>query len=94
MSYDKYRNWEKQSFAHDELKLQVTKDLEETRDITDKLEILDSFQAYVERQHQKELAEALALLVIDKAIRPLLVEFVKSRMPGSYPISRPRMVKQ
>ena len=94
MPYDKYRNWKRQSFADDEIKNQVIKDLEDTKDLTDKLEILDSFEVYVERNQQAELAEHFALLVLNYAIRPLLVQFAKSKMPGSMPISRPRAVKQ
>ncbi|GAH37611.1 unnamed protein product, partial [marine sediment metagenome] len=90
MPYDKYRNWKKQGFVDDGIKLQVIKDLEDTKDPIDKLEILDSFEVYVERNQQEELAEHFALLVLNYAIRPLLVEFAKSKMPGSMPISRGR----
>ncbi|GAI91637.1 unnamed protein product, partial [marine sediment metagenome] len=69
---------------------QVLKDIHEVEDETDKLEILDSFEAYVERSRQEELAEHFARLVLNYVIGPLLVEFAKSKMPGSMPISRPR----
>ena len=91
MSYDKYRNWKPRTLHDvDTLKRQVLKDIHEAEDETDKLEILDSFEAYVERSRQEDLAEHFALLALDYAIRPLLVEFAKSKMPGSMPISRPR----
>lgn len=40
MPYDKYRNWGKRSLSDNEIKGQVIKDLEETVDPTEKLEIL------------------------------------------------------
>ncbi|GAH37063.1 unnamed protein product [marine sediment metagenome] len=91
MSYDKYRNW-KSKAPHDvdTLRQQVLKDIHEAEDEIDKLEILDSFEAYVERSEQEDLAEHFAFLVLDYVIRPLLVEFAKSKMPGSMPISRSR----
>ena len=91
MSYDKYRNWKPRTLHDvDTLKRLVLMDIHEAEDEIDKIEILDSFEAYVERNQQEELAEHFALLVLKNAIGPLLVEFVKSRMPGSMPISRPR----
>lgn len=91
MPYDKYRNWKPRT-PHDvdTLKGQVLKDIHEAEDEIDKLEILDSFEAYVERNEQEELAEHFALLVLSYLIRPLLVEFAKAKMPGSMPIGRPR----
>lgn len=91
MPYDKYRNW-KPTTLHDvnRLKQQVLKDIHEAEDETDKLEMLDSFEAYVERNRQEELAEHFAHLLLDNVIGPLLIEFAKSKMPGSMPISRPR----
>ena len=91
MSYDKYRNWKpKAPHDVDTLKRQVLKDIHEAEDEVDKLEILDSFEAYVERNRQEELAEHFARLVLNYVIGPLLVEFTKSKMPGSMPIHRPR----
>jgi len=60
MPYDKYHNW-KPTTLHDvdTLKRQVLKDIHEAEDEIDKLEILDSFEAYVERNQQEELAEHL-----------------------------------
>ena len=91
MSYDKYRNWKPRTLHDvDTLKRLVLMDIHEAEDEIDKIEILDSFEAYVERNQQEELAEHFALLVLNNTIRPLLVEFVKSRMPGSMPMSRSR----
>jgi len=91
MSYDKYHNW-KPGTLHDvdTLKRQVLKDIHEAEDETDKLEILDSFEVYVERNQQEELAEHFARLVLNNVIGPLLVEFSKAKMPGSLPIHRGR----
>lgn len=96
MPYDKYRNWKPRTLHEvDTLKRQVLSDINEAEDEIDKLEILDSFEACVERKHQEELAERFALLFLDSAIQPLLVEFAKSKMPGSMPVGRPRVsVKQ
>ncbi|GAH46437.1 unnamed protein product [marine sediment metagenome] len=95
MAYDKYRNWKPLTLHDaDTLKRQVLKDIHEAEDEIDKLEILDSFEACVERNNQEELAVDFALLIMKYAIQPLLVEFAKSKMPGSMPISRPRAVKQ
>lgn len=94
MSYDKYRNWKAETpFDVNTLKQQVLKDIHEAEDEIDKLEILDSFEAYVERNQQGELGERFALIALDYLIRPLLVEFAKSKMPGSMPTSRSRMAK-
>lgn len=95
MPYDKYRNW-KTSLGGDDIKEQVLRDLLATvapggvGDDIDRLEILDSYESFVERKHDEELAEHFALLILNNMIRPLLVEFTKSRMPGSMPISRGR----
>lgn len=91
MLYDKYRNW-KLGTLHDvgTLKQQILKDIHEAEDEIDKLEILDSFEVYVERNQQEELAEHFALLVLHNVVQPLLVEFAKSKMPGSMPMGRPR----
>ena len=94
MPYDKYRNWKLGTFQElENLKQQVLKDVQEAEAEVDKLEILDSFEVYVERNQQKVLAEQFALSVLNNVIRPLLVEFAKSRMPGSMPISRSRQTQ-
>ena len=91
MLYDKYRNWKPKALHDvDTLKRQVLKDIHEAEDETDKLEIIDSFEAYVERNRQEDLAEHFARLVLNNVIGPLLVEFAKSKMPGSMPIHRAR----
>jgi len=88
--YDKYRNWGSDSPTHEGIKKQVLEDLKGTDDDTDQLEILDSFEAYVEREQQNELAVHVAKLAADHVLLPLLSDFLKARMPGSYPISRGR----
>lgn len=91
MSYDKYRNWKSQDVVLTDLKEQVIKDLEETVDPIEKLEILDSFEVYVRRDNGADLAEYLASLALRTVLRPLLIEFAKANMPGVSPIGRPRM---
>ena len=91
MPYDKYRYWKRGSLGALDIKSQVIKDIEQTNDSTEKLEIIDSYEVYVERNQQDELAEHFARLVLNDIIQPLLVEFAKSKMPGSMPICRPRV---
>ena len=90
MPYDKYRNWGPDLPYHEGIKKQVIEDLQATEDEIDKLEIVDSFEAYVERQQQNDLAEHVARLATNYVVLPLLSDFLKARMPGSRPISRPR----
>ena len=90
MPYDKYRNWGSDSPTHEGIKKQVLEDLKGTDDDTDQLEILDSFEAYVERQQQNELAEHVARLAANYVILPLFSDFLKARMPGAMPITRGR----
>ena len=86
MPYDKYRNWKPRTalgfgtkvYDIDALKRQVLKDIHEAEDETDKLEILDSFEVYVERHQQEELAEHFALLLLRNAIQPLIAKTKKS----------------
>lgn len=92
MPYDKYRNWGPDRPIHAGIKKQVLEDLQGTDDEIDKLEILDSFETYVERQQQQDLAEHVASLATTYMILPLLTDFLKARMPSSMPISRPRAV--
>lgn len=93
MAYDKYRNWGPDLPIHGGIKKQVLEDLKGTDDDIDQLEILDSFEVYVERQQQNELAEHVARLATDYILFPLLSDFLKARMPGSMPISRGRPVQ-
>lgn len=88
--YDKYRNWGPDLPSHEGIKKQVLKDLKATDDETDQLEILDSFEVYVERQQQQELAEHVSRLATNYVLLPLLTDFLKARMPGSMPLSRGR----
>lgn len=93
MAYDKYRNWGPDKPNHEGIKRQVLEDLNETDDEIDRLEILDSFESYVERQQQNELAEHVARLATNYIILPLLGDFLKARMPGSMPMGRGRPTK-
>ena len=91
MPYDKYRNWKLGTpYEADKLKRQVLEDIQGAEDETDRLEILDSFEAYVERTHTAELAEHLSHQILF-VVRPFLIAAIHGKLPGSMPISRPRM---
>lgn len=91
MPYDKYRNWPPGTpFETDRLKRRVLEDIQETEDETDRLEILDSFEAYVERVNTAELAEHLSNQILLVA-GPFLTGAILSKLPSPMPISRPRM---
>lgn len=90
MSYDKYRNWKPGTpYETDKLKRQVLEDLGEAEDEIDRLEILDSFEAYVERTNTAELAKHLSNQILF-VVRPFLTAAILGKLPGSMPISRPR----
>lgn len=90
MPYDKYRNWKPGTpYEVDTLKQQVLKDIYEAEDETDKLEILDSFEAYIERVNTAELAEHLSNQIL-LAAGPFLTGAILSKLPSPMPISRPR----
>lgn len=91
MSYDKYRNWKLETpWEMNQLKEQVLKDLqEETGDEIDKLEILDNFEAAVERAHTADLAAHLSNQIL-LIVRPFLIAAIHGKLPGSMPQSRPR----
>ena len=90
MPYDKYRNWKPGTpYETNRLKQQVLDDIQEAEDEEDRLEILDSFEAYVERAHTAELAEHLSHQILLVA-RPFLTGAILSKLPSPMPISRPR----
>jgi len=90
MPYDKYRNWKLDTPSDgNKLKEQVLKDIEETSDEIEKLEILDSFEAAVERAHTAELAEHLSNQIL-LIVQPFLTAAIQGKLPGSRPLSRPR----
>ena len=90
MQYDKYRNWKPGTLCEtDRLKRQVLEDIQETEDEIDRLEILDSFEAYVERRNTAELAEHISNQILLVA-GPFLTGAILSKLPSSVPISRPR----
>lgn len=91
MSYDKYRNWKLGApYETEALKRQVLKDIQGAEDETDRLEILDSFEAYVERAHTADLAEHLSHQILF-IVRPFLTASILGKLPSSMPMSRPRM---
>ena len=90
MPYDKYRNWKTGTPSEmNKLKELVLKDLEETGDEIEKLEILDSFEVAVERTHTAELAEHLSNQILILA-QPFLTAAIQGKLPSSMPLSRPR----
>lgn len=93
MPYDMYRHWSGKgiSLNRSEIERQVLSDLDKYTDETDKLEVLDSFRAFVEREEQKDLAEHFSN-VLFRAIQPLLTDTIFARMPGSMPVHRGRPV--
>lgn len=94
MSYDRYRSWDvKLPMEMNKLKDQVLNDLLEATEEVDKLEILDSFQAAVERAHTAELAEHFSNQILF-LVQPFLTAAIQGKLPASSPISRPRMARQ
>lgn len=92
MPYDKYRNWDVSTHMRmDKLKEQVLQDLREIdpEDEVSPLEILDSFEAAVERAHTAELAEHLSNQIL-LLVQPFLTAAINAKLPASMPISRPR----
>ncbi len=98
MSYDRYRHWNPPpsgccpvGSARPDLKEQVLKDLAATSDHTDQLEILDSFEAYIQRAYLHEISAAVADTIM-RLVRPFLVGGIQSQMPLVYPVRRGRPV--
>lgn len=90
MQYDKYRNWKPGTpYETDRLKRQVLEDIQAAEDETDRLEILDSFEAYVERMNTAELAEHISNQILLMA-GPFLTGAILGQVPFSMPRSRPR----
>ena len=101
MSYDKYRNWPLPGrMAHpsilgmqrQSLEELVLKDLSETEDEIEKLEILDSFAAYCKRVYGQEFAESSAALA-GQQLGALLAPIFLSRLPEVNPFHRARSHK-
>ena len=67
----------------------MLRDLQATKDEIDQLEILDSFEAAVERAHTAELAEHLSNQILFLA-QPFLTAAINAKLPTSMPISRGR----
>ena len=91
--YDKYRDWKPGNFSEvDKLKRQVLHDLQEAPEEIDKLEILDSFEAFVERANTADLGEHLSNQILF-IVRPFLIAAIQGKLPSSMPVSRPRKVE-
>lgn len=90
MSHDKYRNWKPGTPSEmNKLKRQVLDDLQGTSDEIDQLEILDSFEAAVERAHTADLAEYLSNQILF-IVQPFLIAAIQGKLPNSMPVSRGR----
>ncbi|MBA7662889.1 hypothetical protein ES703_70922 [subsurface metagenome] len=90
MPYDKYRDWKPGTpYETNRLKQQVLGDIQEAEDEIDRLEILDSFEAYVERVNTAELAEHLSNQIL-LAAGPFLTGAILSKLPSPMPMPRPR----
>jgi hypothetical protein len=103
MPFDKYSNWpfpfHRPSYPPPPeirrpitIEEQVISDLEMTKDVVDKLEILDSYAAYSKRSYRAELAEQLSISVgqqLERILRPT----IETWLPEIRPPSRPRMSK-
>jgi len=90
MSYDKYQNWGPDLPSHTGLKHQVIIDLANSTEDFERLEILDSFEVYVERENQKNIADTLAVQLATNVVILLLSDFIKARLYKPMPVSRPR----
>lgn len=101
MTYDKYRNWpihgRMRAMANAPFSMntpsalpeQVLKDLGLPMDDIEKLEILDSFAAWVKRDYQMEISEMLAGQLLSQGL-PFLISGISGQMPPIQPITRPR----
>ncbi len=97
MAYDKYRNWPIKSTAIPimrgmELKEVVLQDLAAAADLTEKLEILDSFEAWVKRGYSNQLAQELSEVIL-KGAAPMLSTIINSKIPSVTVTGRPRVGK-
>lgn len=98
MSYDKYRNWPLRSksgnvfpvFPSTGIEKQVIEDLEEAKDPIEKLEILDSFAAYAQRDHQMRLAQECSYHIA-RLLASILESFILEKMPLVQPVARGRV---
>ena len=89
MPYDKYRYWTTEPTPslrpYRDIEEQVVIDFLEAKEQVDRLEILDSFQVYVERCYRKALLLEISQMVLSKLGGPLagaLATFVPEPMPS------------
>ena len=89
MPYDKYRNWPLPSLSGNifpviqgtNIEEQVLKDLAETEDKIDKLEILDSYAAYAKRAYQEECARYFTVRIA-QVLGNILEPTILSKLPS------------
>lgn len=95
--YDKYQNWPlpRQSgnvfpvMRTYDIERQVLKDLADTEDEIDKLEILDSYAAYAQRAYRQEYSQYLSQW-IGQTLSIILEPNILSRLPKAEPVHRGR----
>lgn len=98
MNYNSYRNYHINKLggispSQTDIKEQVLKDLDGLSDHIDKLKILDSFEAYIEREHNATIATGLANLITNTIASSISI-IILDKMPPVSPIARGRMVKK
>jgi hypothetical protein len=97
MSYDKYRNWDtrplSRGWSGTDIKKQVLLDLAATSDETDKLEILDSYEVYVQRCFIKQIAGAMSQWVT-AFFAPFIAGAIQNQLGNPMPSGRARRVPQ
>ena len=89
MPYDIYKINTDRGMGGQYIEDKVLADLERYTDRIDRLEVLDSYRAFVERVQQRDLANHLANMLFRLA-QPILEELILARMPGSLPLHRGR----
>lgn len=92
-NYDRFRNWPPRGGLGQDVKDEVLRLLAETTDPVGKLEILDSFEVYVQRQCRHELSQSLALALVG-VLGPYVAGAIESRMPEPWATHRARAVPQ
>jgi len=91
MPYDIYKCHTDRGMGGQSIEEKVLADLERYTDRIDRLEVLDSYKAFIERDHQRDLANRLANLLF-RSTQPILEDLILARMPGSTPSHRGRPV--
>lgn len=91
MPYDKYRNWSTKPTLRVGLNIkdQVLCDLAAATDETERLEILDSYEVYVERATRIEVADNVSEWLLN-FLKPIVSGAIEKQLGNPMPIGRPR----